>query len=81
MKKSFDRLFTIIEHSLLCLSNDIYQGIPTSGYQGKTFYFCGPMCKLEFNDPKKYLTFPEKYSTNNQERAFDITSAQSHPLK
>jgi len=26
-----------------------------SEYKGKTYYFCGPMCKLEFDDnPEKY---------------------------
>lgn len=25
-------------------------------YKGKTYYFCGPMCKLEFDEnPEKYL--------------------------
>jgi YHS domain-containing protein len=28
-----------------------------SEYEGKTYYFCGPMCKLEFDEnPKKYST-------------------------
>ncbi len=27
----------------------------TSTFGGKTYYFCGPMCKLEFDsNPKKY---------------------------
>ena len=27
-----------------------------SVYKGETFYFCGPMCKLEFDEnPEKYL--------------------------
>jgi YHS domain-containing protein len=27
-----------------------------SEYKGKTYYFCGPMCKLEFDEnPKKYI--------------------------
>jgi YHS domain-containing protein len=26
-------------------------------YQGKVYYFCGPMCKLEFDEnPKKYVS-------------------------
>lgn len=26
-----------------------------SVYEGKTYYFCGPLCKLEFDEnPKKY---------------------------
>ena len=26
-------------------------------FEGKTYYFCGPMCKLEFDEnPKKYAT-------------------------
>lgn len=28
-----------------------------SEYKGKTYYFCGPMCKLEFDEnPQKYIT-------------------------
>lgn len=28
----------------------------TSEYEGRTYYFCGKGCKLEFEeDPKKYL--------------------------
>ena len=27
-----------------------------SDYKGKTYYFCGPMCKLEFDEnPEKYF--------------------------
>ena len=27
-----------------------------SVYKGKTYFFCGPMCKLEFDEnPEKYL--------------------------
>ena len=27
-----------------------------SEYKGKTYYFCGPMCKLEFDEnPEKYV--------------------------
>ena len=27
-----------------------------SNYRGKTYFFCGPMCKLEFDEnPEKYL--------------------------
>lgn len=27
-----------------------------SEYKSKTYYFCGPMCKLEFDDnPEKYI--------------------------
>jgi YHS domain-containing protein len=26
-------------------------------YKGKTYYFCGPMCKLEFDErPEKYFS-------------------------
>jgi YHS domain-containing protein len=29
----------------------------TSTFGGKTYYFCGPMCKLEFDsNPQKYVT-------------------------
>jgi len=31
-----------------------------SGYKGNTYYFCGPMCKLEFDEN------PEKYFSNAQ---------------
>ena len=32
-----------------------------SDYGGKTYYFCGPMCKLEFDDnPKKYIQLEDK---------------------
>jgi YHS domain-containing protein len=28
-----------------------------SVYNGKTYYFCGPMCKLEFDEkPLKYIS-------------------------
>ena len=28
-----------------------------SDYKGKTYYFCGPMCKLEFDEnPEKYIS-------------------------
>jgi YHS domain-containing protein len=28
-----------------------------SEFKGKTYYFCGPMCKLEFDEkPEKYLS-------------------------
>ncbi len=30
-----------------------------SEYKGKTFYFCGPLCKMEFDDN------PEKYAQSN----------------
>jgi len=27
-----------------------------SEYKGKTYYFCGPMCKIEFDEnPQKYV--------------------------
>lgn len=27
-----------------------------SEYEGKTYYFCGPMCKMEFDEnPEKYV--------------------------
>ncbi len=32
-----------------------------SEYKGKIYYFCGPMCKLEFDDnPEKYVTAATK---------------------
>ncbi len=31
-----------------------------SEYEGKTFYFCGPLCKMEFDEN------PEKYTKSNQ---------------
>lgn len=32
-----------------------------SGYKGKTYYFCAPGCKKEFdNNPEKYIKKSEK---------------------
>lgn len=34
----------------------------TYDYQGKTYYFCGPGCKVAFTkEPEKYLHKPESH--------------------
>ncbi len=36
-----------------------------SRYKGITYYFCGPMCKLEFDDnPEKYIILDKSNSGN-----------------
>ena len=38
----------------------------TSEYQGKTYYFCAPGCKRDFDkDPEKYLSDPDGHESHH----------------
>ena len=54
-----------------------------SEYKGKTYYFCGPMCKLEFDEnPEKYMSDAKSdFGQINKKIAFVVVYVQPQPLK
>ncbi len=57
-KRTFNLLMILMAVDVVCgMEVDEKSSKYKSVYQGKTYYFCGPMCKLEFDEnPQKYVT-------------------------
>lgn len=57
-----DDIVCLCKGDLGCVVVRVDERTPKSDYQGKTYYFCGKSCKVEFDkDAEKWVKLAEKH--------------------